>query len=91
MRSDKELFEIMLSRIDILQSGLCNLSTQLLWNEITWEEKIRINYLLKLNQPRTLYDIIVNDYFWWKPGSKFFRKRWLKKFIKKIEKGEYNK
>jgi hypothetical protein len=81
MRTTKELLEIVLARIDLLQSGLCNLISILHdYGEINIEEHTILKEYFDINQyPSTTW----YRPYWWSSGVKEPRIDWLKLHIEK--------
>lgn len=82
MRREKELLQLLLDNIHEIKKakGLCMLIILLRANnEITTEEYNLLDYYFAVNLPdrkKSAYS--------WIPGNIFWRKRWLKKQIKKL-------
>jgi hypothetical protein len=85
MRTIKELLELMLkNRTNRLRFGLCVVASDLYkMMVITKEEYLRLQKYIDENQPRNLYNWFGLRYtqFYWKPGDRKPRIKWLKKHI----------
>lgn len=85
MRSIKELLQILLDNIDLLDEndGLCSLVIVCFSEQyINWKEHILLSSYIESNPPWNLYRMKLN-YYYWKPGDKYSRIKWLKKHINK--------
>jgi hypothetical protein len=87
MRTTKELLELMLkNRNRHLRFGLCVVASDL-YNMmvITDEEYLILQKYIDENQPRNLYNWfgLIHTSFYWKPGDRKPRIKWLKKHIEK--------
>jgi hypothetical protein len=80
MRTTKELLELTLRGMDngLFRKGLCGLIDRLRReNFIGLEEWYHLSNYINQNSPKKTY-----DYMWyWKPGNKKPRIKWLKKHI----------
>jgi hypothetical protein len=78
MRTEKELFELMLTRQDLFKSGICLWSYDL-WQKdlITFYEYVLLDNYLKLNS-------LKKDGYWWRVGKIEPRIEWIKQQIEKL-------
>jgi hypothetical protein len=98
MRTTKVLLVIMLENIEKFRYGLCGLVSILLREDIiTRMEFNQLIEYIEANPPKKTYD---ESYYWkpgnkkprerwlyyWKPGNKKPRERWLNKHIEKLTK-----
>lgn len=89
MKTTKELLEIILNHIDLMSSneGLCGLIGALFIRKYIYMiEYDELRKYVGLNRPfsyRTPYGA-----YYWKPGEKKPRIKWLEKHIKKLSKNE---
>jgi hypothetical protein len=84
MRTTKELLTIMLENIDKVKvRGLCGVVANLTMIGIitNGEHEILMDYIVN-HRPINLH-YMVNNVFYWKPGKKKPRVRWLKRHINK--------
>ena len=79
MRTEKELFELMLTRQDLFIAGLCNWIKNMYFKRlITIEEYGLIRNYIKKNEPLCGYN------YWWKKGEIKPRIEWIKQQIEKL-------
>jgi hypothetical protein len=79
MRTRKELLQLLLDNINLLQLGLCGLAWRLNNRRmISVEECIDIREYIRQQRPKKTYKGY--DYYW-KPGNEKPRINWLKKHI----------
>ena len=78
MRTEKELFELMLTRQDLFRSGICCWSC-MLHNErlITYYEYFLLRNYLNLNS-------LKDEGYWWEFGKIEQRIEWIKQQIEKL-------
>lgn len=82
-RTIRELLEVMLNNIDIMDNGLCTLAYTLLEDGVfTEDEFITIYGYIQRNKPVNLHTIMSLDGYYWEIGEKRPRIKWLKKHIK---------
>ena len=91
-RSINELLQLLLNNINLFESGLCYLISDLYIKDIiTISECAKLEYYVNINKPinfNTLLHCMKDGYFYWKRGSKEPRIKWLKKHIKKTFQNE---
>lgn len=86
MRTNRELLQLLLDNIHEVKKtrGLCVLMSLLLINgEITPREYDELGWYVSTNLPLTLRHR--KSLYCWREGNIFWRKRWLKKQIRKDE------
>ncbi len=84
-RSTLELLKLLLSNVDILTSGLCNLAEQLYDNGIiNVQEAVNIQQYIESQRPAGYPQYS----YWWNRGMITPRKNWLIKQIELLENGE---
>ena len=78
MRTEKELLQLILDNIDMLKTGLCNLTLRLVMiGKMSYDEKIIINDYILNNAPN-------EHIFWFELGYAPPRIEWLKQQIEKV-------
>jgi hypothetical protein len=81
MRTEKELFELMLTRQDLFTAGICGWSFDLcVEGLITYNEYDLLIDYLELNGINSLKV----DYYWWEIGKIKPRIEWIKQQIEKL-------
>lgn len=87
MRTEKELWELVLSRTDLFETGLCGWANEL-WAKdlVTDEEFLLLKSELKDNLPEKKYGLL--EMFCWPPFKIAPRIEWIKNRIKQLENGE---
>lgn len=85
MRSEKELFELMLEHQDMFRDGLCHWFL-CLWahNLISDEESLLIDRYIKNNKP--FLSLFRTDDYYWSMCNIEPRIKWINKQIKKLSK-----
>ena len=79
MRTEKELFELMLTRPDLFKTGICMWSFNLYVKRlITPDEHDLLDNYLELNSLRD------DGYYWWEEGQIEPRIEWIKEQIEKL-------
>jgi hypothetical protein len=86
MRTRKEILQLLLDNINLLQFGLCGLAWRLNnLRMISLEECLDIREYIKSQRPKKTYKqynyIRLNYDYYWKPGNAKPRIAWLKKHI----------
>ena len=95
-RTIKELLQLMLDNVNLIEDGLCGLQTKLrCFDIITAEERFLIHNYIDHNRPSKFSSIDAfknrGSLFYWERGAKEPRIKWLKNHIKKIhEKHTFN-
>ena len=85
MRSEKELFELMLEHKDFFSTGICDWIFELwITDLITLEEYSLITYYLDTYQVLNLSDCL----YWFPKGEIEPRIEWIKQQIEKLSKDE---
>jgi hypothetical protein len=78
MRTEKELFELMLTRQDLFETGICLWADYLSIEDlITYDEYGLLANYLKSNS-------LKDEGYWWKEGQIEPRIKWIKQQIEKL-------
>ena len=86
-KTTKELLQLLLNNIHYLEKfggGLCFVMSILYKNRnISYDEYLTLKTYLIMNRPKNLHFLLKGAYYW-TPGKKNPRIKWLKKHIEKI-------